>query len=277
MGNCSSIRNGGSEQPISKASKVDLIFEALDDDHNGILTRDEIVDWILDERFVENKLYVDIDISDILKELMGVLDVNQDKSIEKSEMAAYLEAIPEATIDEMFSTVLHTRVTREKAFRRVYNAMDRDHSGKVDKAEVLYWLQNERAWQDLGTLINRKEKHAQLNSQTSVISGVSNNKKQQIYAFIDKNMDGEISMEEMKSFLQDWTIRDLREFTEDQTFAMEFEKYRKEKTPESYEKLRLLKRDQQYVEKMAALRADRVKSKRDKLAQSIMDSLAHRK
>ena len=84
-----------------------------------------------------------------------------------------------------------------------------------------------------------------------------------VYEDIDTNADEDISFEELQHFFEEWSLRELREFSEDLNYKYELSKITKD-TPDAAEKLKEMERERRYMEKLELRRLERFKANRQK-------------
>jgi DNA-binding MarR family transcriptional regulator len=96
--------------------------------------------------------------------------------------------------------------TRERALRDVYDALDINSNGHVTVKEVLFWLENERGWRHFGE------------TSTNHRAGLRVEAKKKIVDRLDDNNDGTVSFKSFRAVFGGWSVRELREISEDQRY-----------------------------------------------------------
>lgn len=198
------------------ASKQRLteIFEALDEDHNGSISTDEVMAWVQDEQFLDNPEFKGETVKDLARALYSAMDTNKDGKISKEELIAYFSKLKETEVQAL--TLSLTKDKREKVLAKIFDALDTDHSRRVTKDEVVNWMKNERFWQREGKLDADAEQE-----------------REQMWKAIDQNADSTIEFKEFAAYFSTWPVRRLRASTEGLLATVRLALERKEKEKEA--------------------------------------------
>lgn len=190
----------------------------------------------------------------VVKDIVAKVDTNGDRQISADEWKQYLSSLPPETMLALTTSLRNIEAeTRRHLVRRVFEALgtrermrvpprpadasartDTNKDGRVDREEIMFWLSNEASW-----------KHS------SGKRGLSQHEKEAIFARLDKNHSNDVSIDELGVFLQDYKLRDLRRFTEDQIYYDELAKYAANPTEEARERVRQLKENRKFAKEVS--------------------------
>ena len=189
------------------------LFRSLDWDDSGGVSKEEVVQFIQLQRFLSNPLFKqDDNIANITAQVMR-LDTNRDGQISQGELAKYINHLSKPEQEDLAKVVTKvTADTREKAIRKVFEALDWNKNGEIDCDELRFWLENEKWWQKT----QKKMRHQHVYSSKS-----PQELRETIIAQIDLFPDRIIHYHELKNFFKTWTVRDLQLFSEDQRYYRE--------------------------------------------------------
>jgi Ca2+-binding EF-hand superfamily protein len=172
---------------VNSSKTIDALYAAMDLDHDGYLSPDEILSW------VETHNGFDIDPMQRrirARELLHQMDRDHDHKIEKKEFKLFLKGLPEAEIKAMFG--LNAGMpTGHRQIVSLIEALDMDHSGHVSNAELRAWLEQETYF-----LVNR-------GAATTLLSQLP----------ADEN--GNVDMRELTAYFMKMPLAILQEQTRD--------------------------------------------------------------
>lgn len=182
---------------------------------------------------------------------MSQIDVNHDKVITRQELDAYLRQLPPSTINLIYKSIREdNEALRDRVIQTVFEALDKNGDATVDKAEVMDWLKNESAWKNTA----HKAAGSEYLQEHDTGYGLTDAGMKHIFEQMDADLDGFVTMTEMKKFFRGWNIRDLRIFTQDALYERTLQKlhdaYVKDPSPEIRERIKQLKKDRDYVTKV---------------------------
>ena len=176
-------------------------------------------------------------------------DEDGDRKISKEELDKYLNSLDEETYNALTNSLRNFRDdARTEAIQRVFESLDVDGDGEVSKPEVLFWLQNEESW---------------VRYFAAEGGGNEEKKREEVYNRIDKDANGNITLSEMSDFFKDWTLRDLRSFSQDQMYYKALREYSRNPSEEGKKKLKEMKNDRMWGDRET--RRERRASKREKI------------
>lgn len=237
----------GDEEYDVRQDRIARMWDALDADGSGEVSRAEVLEWIQDERFVGNSTFAHDSLREAVERMAERLDRDQDGSVSREELTAYLDGVPVEMIDDMTMSLRRSEdEQRDEVLRRVYEALDTDGDGKVSKDEVLFWLRSEKAWKE------------------QLEGGMEGNKheaaREMIYRMFDRDASGDVSFDELRRFFATWKVRELRKFTSDQLYYSAMSEVAANPDDEDAKRrLEDMKRDRSYdrVSRREARRAQR--------------------
>jgi Ca2+-binding EF-hand superfamily protein len=174
------------------AKKINDIFDHLDEDKSGAVTRSELESWVKDEQFMENPEFKGETVRDLSKALLEQMDKNGDGQVSREELTAYFKKLSVEEVDSLTTSLGKDKRTR--VLKKVFDAIDLNKSGDVSKDELLAWMKAEKHW---------KEK-----------SSTSEQDRDAVYKAIDANADAKIEFKEFEAYFTAWSVRHIREATE---------------------------------------------------------------
>lgn len=144
-------------QGNSKSSKIQGIFRILDADSDGRIDRHELEEWVKggapalsplavvdrvcsvacpDEQFVDNPSFRD-DGKKYVQSIMDVLDKDRNGTINSEELARLFATASISDIDEVAASLAKLSTDRRAGLaKKIFEALDADRDGQVDKKEV---------------------------------------------------------------------------------------------------------------------------------------------
>jgi sodium-independent organic anion transporter len=183
-------------------------FRAADFDRDGRVTREEVYRFLQTEKFLGNPQFQSADLKSFTDRVMRIFDTNSDGAIARAELYRALdEAAPEVKVRIANAVTQITVETRRAAIRAVFDALDTNRDGKLDKREVMRWLKHEPAWVELQLRYTGSD-GARTHSTSKL--------REQLYKQIDQFRDGLVTPEELEDFFRNWTIEDILTFSSDQ-------------------------------------------------------------
>lgn len=222
-------------QTLVKQNLISNVFKGIDEDSSGTISRHELIDWIRDERFLSNTRFTNESLRQNVLNMMKILDQDKDHTICQKELETYLSTLSVDAIRDLSKSLQgFTDTTRRQVVQRIWNALDVNKDGIVDRDEVMFWLSHEAAWQKyLGE------------SKTRSALG-----QEAVFNKMDRNHDGLISLRELEQFFEDWKLRDLREFSEDQMYYEALSEYKRNPTSDAKKRLAQLQQDRAFLDKL---------------------------
>ena len=134
-------------------------------------------------------------------------DKNNDGKVTQQELNEFLSNLnSESRRDVLQALVRLGEDIKHGMLRKVFEALDTNKDGKVDRNEVLMWLLQEDSWQQAAERI-----HANTKVPFTKI-------RERVYHDIDRYPDGEITFDELEAFFSTWSLREIRQFTSNELF-----------------------------------------------------------
>jgi len=173
------------------AKRIDAIFDYLDEDKCGYVTKQDLEEWVKDEQFMDNPEFKGETVRDLSKALLAQMDVNGDGQVSRDELTAYFKKLSNEEVEALTSSlnVQH----RSQALRNVFNAIDQNKSGDVSKEELIAWMTHEHHWKE------KKE--------------TSDADREAVWKQMEKG-GAKIVFSEFEAFFKAWSVRQIREATE---------------------------------------------------------------
>ena len=183
------------------ASKSHDLFYALDTDRDGFLTRADVSAWFLDELFINNPYFepANNNVSSV-DELVSKYWTRWDRlghgRISYDEWSEYMRGKKDKEVEEMARSVLHvSKERKEKATRKIFDAIDVNGSGDLDFDSINAWLKYDAAYA----------------SQQGLPSAFHSEEHRQFtFDQLDRDQDGCVTFDDLNSYLQNWSVREMR-------------------------------------------------------------------
>jgi Ca2+-binding EF-hand superfamily protein len=208
---------------------------AIDWDQSGGVTKDEMMEWIMTERFLGNPSFLGESLKHITERFMA-LDLDQNGLIDRKELRVFLDGLSEA---DRRSLIVHARdqdrVLRREVLHRVFGALDAEEKGFVTYKQVNQWLKNERGWRKFGA------------TQAGTEAGLNMQGRKKLIAKMDTNHDRRVSFEEFAAFFSEWTLAELRGISEDQLYLAQLREYNRHPTEANRLALEEMREDRDYA------------------------------
>jgi len=175
------------EEEAKALHQLRLIFEAVDADKSGSVNKDELTAALQADQNL-GALIKEAGLNDVFF-VLNQLDTNENHCVSWGEFKGALKKAAEEEVVENGHIAAATRLAEEKALaqlRAIFDGLDADGDGAVDKTEFQARLEKDGEDDSLGRVIEQ----ASLNPEWSVLE------------CLDTNKDGRVTWDEFEAHLR---------------------------------------------------------------------------